>query len=164
MQSENWISIWCSMFSKLSPGAQRPVFRLIYGLGFKGLQWSCCRDRTFSVNEYWRTSHSYHDSHSVLYNLELVPLIFSGEASVAFPKSVAQMSPSKICTRELAHLLLGCSSSGLCVTSDWLHNLCCTEFDHFRTWFWDLLETCCSDCLSFFTFNVNVSKIDFNDI
>lgn len=91
LQSENWISIWCWMvfgFSKLSPGAQRPVFRLLYGLGFKGLQWSCCRDRTFSVNEYWRTSHSYQDSHSVLYNLELVPLIFSGETSVTFPKSV----------------------------------------------------------------------------
>lgn len=152
---------WCWMvfgFSKLSPGAQRAVFRLLCGLGFKGLQWSCCRDRTFSVNEYWRTSQRSLQSRT---------------SSAYFQwRNISGISQKCRLTHKCLHQKYAPENLPIYFSAAHLRvfvwpqtdSITCVAQSLTRTWCWDLLETCCSDCLRFFTFNVNVSKIDFNDI
>lgn len=85
MQRENWISVdvgWCLVFRS--------------GLQVHKDQFSDCSVDLASkdCSEVAAETElsllmNIGELPSVLYNLELVPLIFSGETSVAFPKSVA---------------------------------------------------------------------------
>lgn len=103
MQSENWISVdvgWCLVFRSCLQ-AHKDQFS------------DCSMDLASK------------DCSEVAAETELSLLMNIGELPSVqhqwhFPKVSpnTQMSPSKIYTRELAHLLFGCSSSGLCVTSD----------------------------------------------